>query len=229
MLLQREQTEDRVVHVVVPGHAIEVAQSAGFQARVDRAFGVGNVVVERQRAGRFEVLVDALPQPAFDGFAQLAPRCPTEPGAEDAVAKGVIREAQVHASRPVRPQCTDPFEIGRFFKGERGLGREGFERVIELNEDGIVSGLVLKRLFYARLEGRDVASLLSELHQFRRNALPFETLHLSLPHQPRFNPVFRWELYPNGETRDGGHPPIAARQQEPYFAKSFIAKNIVVV
>ena len=144
---------------------------------MDRAFGVGNVVVERQSAGRFEVLVDAIAQPAFDRFAELAPRRPAEPSAENAVAKGVVGKVQVHASRSVRPQCADAFEIGRFLKGERGFGREGFERVVKLDQDGIVRGLVRKRLLHLRLEGRDVAPLLPELHQFRRHALPFETFH----------------------------------------------------
>ena len=181
VVFQRKQTQDRVIHVVVPSHELDVVPGAGFQARRNRPFDVRNVVVEGQRAGRFEVLVDALPRPAFDGFAQRASRRPTEPGAEDAIANRLIPKPHVHAPGPVRPQRANGFEIGRFLVGKRRIGFERIECVVQLHEDRIVRHLVRERLFDARLEGRDIASLLAPLHQFQSNELPFQIRHFSDP------------------------------------------------
>ena len=102
VVFQRKQTQDRVIHVVVPVHELDVVPSAGLQARRNRAFDERNVVVEGQRAGRLEVLVNALPGPAFHRFAQRASRRPAKPGAEDAVANRLVPKPHVHAPGPVR-------------------------------------------------------------------------------------------------------------------------------
>ncbi len=70
LTLEGEQAENGIVHVVVPGHELNVVPGAGLQARRNRPLGLGYVVVQRQRAGGRQVVVDAFPRPAFHRLAQ---------------------------------------------------------------------------------------------------------------------------------------------------------------
>ena len=111
--LQQRERDQRVVHVVVLGHPVDVLDQAGGPAGpVPRPAGGhlvgqpdrGEVAAERPPAGGFEDLPDPGPRDLLHRLAEQAPGGPAEPGAVHPVADRADGR-QRHAI--VQPQAPD--------------------------------------------------------------------------------------------------------------------------
>ena len=58
---QRNKTQDRIIHIIIPRHKINVVPRAGFQGGTHLLFVIGDIVVERQGIVRFKILINTIP------------------------------------------------------------------------------------------------------------------------------------------------------------------------
>ncbi len=102
-LFERDQTQDWIIHIVIPLHKLDVVSCAGLKTSTYILFVIGDVVVERQSIFRLKVFVNACFGPALCGFAEGTTGRTPKPGTVDTIINFFVADRDFHATWPIGP------------------------------------------------------------------------------------------------------------------------------